>query len=87
MQRLNRIMIIVSLASFAGLSACDSGADTEPVASSDKQAKAASKADAWDYRNAPDRFRVDLDYTLANLPKSGKALNDPWTDTYWPHFV
>jgi hypothetical protein len=86
MQRLNRMMIIVSLVSFAGLSACDSGADSESTASTDKQAKTAAKADAWDYRNAPDRFRVDLDYTLANLPKSGKALNDPWTDTYWPTY-
>jgi hypothetical protein len=57
------------------------------------------KLDAWDYRNSPERLANNLQYRLADLPRSGK-LEKPvwadrypqavgkvpvaWADTYWP---
>ena len=42
------------------------------------------KADEWNHLNNPERFRVDFDYKLSNLPESGEAETTPWPETYWP---
>jgi hypothetical protein len=47
---------------------------------------AGGKADEWDWTNDPDRFNVDFDYKLADLPTEGEAKNIPWPDTYWPTY-
>lgn len=44
------------------------------------------KADAWNYSNDPDRFRVEFDYQLANLPMEGEAEQLPWPDDYWSYY-
>jgi subtilisin-like proprotein convertase family protein len=46
----------------------------------------AGKADQWNNRNNPDRFRVDLEYDLNALPKEGRSEHIPWPDTYWPTY-
>jgi len=43
-----------------------------------------SQSDEWNSRNDPTLFSGDFDYTLSNLPQTGKASNRPWTPTYWP---
>jgi len=60
---------------------------------------AGGKGDAWDYTNDPARLARNLNYRLAELPRTGK-LDQPvwasrypnavgkapvaWSDTYWP---
>ena len=44
------------------------------------------KADAWNSTNNPERFQVEFDYQLANLPMNGGAEVTPWPDTYWPTY-
>lgn len=44
------------------------------------------KADAWDYRNDPERFRVEFQYRLTDLPMEGEADQLPWPDDYWSYY-
>lgn len=48
------------------------------------------KADAWDYKNNPQKFAdfldKDITYAMADLPREGVAKNTPWPDTYWPTY-
>ena len=50
--------------------------------------KGTGKEDAWDYRNNPERLtnfvNKNLEYNIAELPKSGEAANKPWPASYWP---
>ncbi len=72
---------VVNAASAVDPDDCDlTTADGRPVCSND----ASEKADQWNYTNNPSRFGVPLEYTLAKLPKEGKASKTPWPDTYWP---
>jgi hypothetical protein len=44
------------------------------------------KSDAWNWRNDPTRFRTDLNYTFADLPKEGASEHIAWAGTYWPYY-
>ena len=46
----------------------------------------AGKADQWNNWNNPERFQVELEYTLDALPKEGRSEHIPWPDTYWPTY-
>jgi subtilisin-like proprotein convertase family protein len=86
---LNRKLIIGTLVAattfvFVGCSAevIDEGA-VRPEAN----AKVLSqKADEWNNSNNPDRFHVELEYRLDELPKEGRSEHTPWPDTYWPTY-
>lgn len=60
---------------------------TENVDGSDK-AEGASKEDAWNTINDPNRFAQfaakDFKKKPEELPLSGQSSNTPWPDTYWP---
>ncbi len=42
------------------------------------------KADRWNYRNDPARFRMQFDYKLDNLPSEGSTEKIAWAASYWP---
>jgi len=42
------------------------------------------KAEAWNYENNPNRFNVDMNYKIAELPMNGTATQMPWSETWWP---
>jgi hypothetical protein len=42
------------------------------------------KAEAWNYENNPNRFNVDMNYKIAELPMNGSATQMPWSETWWP---
>jgi subtilisin-like proprotein convertase family protein len=44
------------------------------------------KEDAWNYANAPNRFQVEFEYRLADLPREGEAEQIPWADDYWAYY-
>ncbi|MFT7622444.1 MAG: subtilisin-like proprotein convertase family protein [Myxococcota bacterium] len=46
----------------------------------------ATKADHWNAGNNPDRFQVELNYVLDELPKAGVSEHTPWPATYWPTY-
>ncbi|MEZ4470498.1 MAG: proprotein convertase P-domain-containing protein [bacterium] len=77
-----------------GLVACGEEADTQAPAAGDDTVttvgKGTGKEDAWDSRNDPARMArfvgTSLEYELSKLPKSGKAAQTPWPDTYWPTY-
>jgi hypothetical protein len=41
------------------------------------------KADAWNWRNDPARFRTELSYEFSKFPLEGKSPT-PWAASYWP---
>ncbi len=81
---LSTIMLASSL---AGTGCITDTEDTGPGGKPEDNGKLVDgKADAWNSTNNPERFEIDFDYTLANLPMSGKAETTPWPDTYWPTY-
>ena len=78
----------IMLASLAMASGCVSDADEGPTQGKpEANGKLVDgKTDAWNSTNNPERFRVEFDYTAANLPQSGKVDVTPWPDTYWPTY-
>jgi hypothetical protein len=52
--------------------------------------KGTGKEDAWDYRNDPARLaqfaNKNLEYKFDALPRSGRAANTPWPESYWPTY-
>ncbi len=44
------------------------------------------KADAWNFRNDPKLFRMDLDYNLESMPQSAETKTTPWAASYWPYY-
>ena len=43
------------------------------------------KADAWNWRNDPARFRTELNYAFDELPTEAEA-GTPWSANYWPNY-
>ena len=80
------MMVMVALGMLAWTAGCgDDG--TDPVtASPEKKVDGGGKADAWNWRNSPDRFNIDLNYKLEELPKEGQSAKVAWPDTYWPTY-
>lgn len=59
--------------------------DDNSALTSDGVIKSADgKADRWNYRNSPARFRMQFDYKLANLPAEGSTEKIAWAASYWP---
>lgn len=77
------LSIITILGLLLGFGAC--GTDTGIIEDKDEGLED-GKADAWDYRNAPDRFQVEFIYRLADLPRAGEAEQIPWADDYWSYY-
>jgi subtilisin-like proprotein convertase family protein len=84
--RISSLLIVAALA----LSAC--GTDAEPTdglqdnaTPEGEEKREAGKADAWNWRNDPARFRAEMTYDFAKLPETGKAPT-PWTANYWPNY-
>ncbi len=71
----------ISAAAACGGETCD-----EECLKGDDSKGAGGKADAWDWRNDPERFRVEFNYKLAELPREGKAESIPWPASYWPTY-
>jgi Transglutaminase elicitor len=40
--------------------------------------------EAWDPTNDPLIFSSEYNRKFKSLPRKGKVLNEPWSDTYWP---
>lgn len=104
---MKRLALAVSLLPLPFIAVCaDDGASTgnDPEANlpgdiDNSTDSLGGKADAWDYTNDPARLARNLNYKLAELPRSGK-LDKPvwrdrypkavgkapvaWSDTYWP---
>lgn len=76
----SRVLVFV-LAGALGLNAC--GPTEEELKD---EGTDGGKADAWNYTNDPDRFRVEFVYRLADLPRSGEAEQLPWPDDYWSYY-
>jgi subtilisin-like proprotein convertase family protein len=74
-------VLVFLLAGAIGLNAC--GPTEEDLKAEDGED---GKADAWNYSNDPDRFRVEFNYRLADLPRSGEAEAPPWPDDYWAYY-
>ena len=74
-----------------GVAAVGCGAELEPgdsgEATADGVRKVVSgKADAWNFRNAPENFRIDLEYRFDQLPDRGQVTHKSWADSYWPYY-
>jgi subtilisin-like proprotein convertase family protein len=89
----NRLLSLTALLIAASLAAPACVADPGEDVDSSVRGKPESdgklvdgKADAWNSTNNPERFNVEFDYLLTNLPDSGKAEVTPWPDTYWPTY-
>ena len=87
---MNRKLSIIVPILMAGLIGCGdttvvdtSTLDDRPEATDKDNA---SKADQWNWANNPDRFQVDLNYTLDELPTAGRSEHIPWPATYWPTY-
>jgi subtilisin-like proprotein convertase family protein len=74
MQRL----VIGLLGAGLALSGC------QPAEAPALKEEAGGKADRWDFSNDPARFGLPLVFTLADLPREGRAARVPWSETYWP---
>ncbi len=86
--RISSLLIVTALA----LGACGTEAEpTEELPTIDnatpdgEEKREAGKADAWNWRNDPARFRAEMTYELAKLPESAKAPT-PWAANYWPTY-
>ncbi|HTN28636.1 MAG TPA: hypothetical protein VL180_12710, partial [Burkholderiales bacterium] len=44
------------------------------------------KAEAWGSSDNPAMFNANLEYRVAELPRTGEATNIPWAGNYWPVF-
>lgn len=78
------LTLTVALTS-SGLVACgnpDDGGGTEDGV----EKETGGKGDAWDWRNDPQRFRTELNYTWEELPSEGASDKIAWADTYWPTY-
>src|SRR5688500_10037886 len=42
------------------------------------------KAEAWGPSDNPALFNSNLEYRVAELPRTGNATNAPWAGSYWP---
>lgn len=42
------------------------------------------KAEAWGSADNPALFNNNLEYRVAELPRTGEATNIPWAGSYWP---
>ncbi len=42
------------------------------------------QAESWTYRDDPEIFSGDLEYSFAALPVQGEASQIPWAGSYWP---
>ncbi len=42
------------------------------------------KAEAWGASDNPAMFNANLEYRVAELPRTGEARNIPWAGNYWP---
>jgi hypothetical protein len=42
------------------------------------------KAEAWGSSDNPAMFNSNLEYRVAELPRTGEARNIPWAGNYWP---
>ena len=80
-KRMLSIVAILGLLLGFGACATDQDLEDEKIEGVDDD-----KADAWDYRNSPSRFRIEFEYGLASLPQSGEAEQIPWADDYWSYY-
>lgn len=85
-------LILIAALSALALSACGADVTEEatdapaPVTTPEGEDKSrAGKADAWNWRNDPARFRAQMTYKFDKLPESGKAPT-PWSASYWPNY-
>ena len=46
----------------------------------------ATKADQWNSANNPERFQIELNYKIDELPTAGRSEHVPWPATYWPTY-
>lgn len=80
--------VLTSALAFGGCAISDGGdpaADCYP-GDVDCSDSAGGKAEEWDYRNDPERLANNLNYRLAELPRSGEAENPVWAASYWPTY-
>ncbi len=70
----------------AALVACSAEPPSQTTTSTDAPATAGGKGDQWDYAGSPERFKIALERRLDALPKTGRADQTPWAETYWPVF-
>jgi hypothetical protein len=60
----------------------DEGSDKPDV--SDVKGGPDGKAEAWGSSDNPAMFNANLEYRVAELPRTGEARNIPWAGNYWP---
>ncbi len=87
MRQITRLAILSTVAAFVGCGEASvvdfTNGDPRPQGAGKENA---TKADHWNSANNPDRFRAELNYTLAELPTEGKSEHIPWPATYWPTY-
>ncbi len=78
--------VLVAMALFGGCGEAVGTVDGDQTPDGEQKSIADGKADAWNFRNDPKLFRMDLDYNIENLPRSAATKNTPWSANYWPYY-
>jgi hypothetical protein len=79
---------IMIIAGAVALSACVSEPATDVISETEVTPEGtvkttAGKADAWNFRNDPARFRTELTYEFSKFPLEAQSPV-PWAANYWP---
>jgi len=64
----------------------DDGSSNGPATKDGVDKPTGGKSDAWNWRNDPSRFHIDLEYNFENLPSEGASAKVAWAETYWPTY-
>ena len=75
---------VAGFAMGVGLVAGCIGEGSDKPDESDVKGGPDGKAEAWGPSDNPAMFNSNLEYRVAELPRTGEARNIPWAGNYWP---